>query len=178
MQWVFWYWWILAAVLAAAEIFAPGAVLIWMAAAAVLVGGLLYLFPEMVFELQLLLWAVLSGVAVFAWRAWFKRYPQPTDEPALNRRGSAYVGRQLVLSQSIENGVGKVIFMPLEASGVIGAVGGVAEMLRSGAAPPQPVGMASEPPASPRPPADTVDRIAEDASSTPQPPEPGERSGR
>ena len=73
---------------------------------------------------------------------------------------------------------GKVIFMPLEASGVIGAVGGVAEMLRSGAAPPQPVGMASEPPASPRPPADTVDRIAEDASSTPQPPEPGERSGR
>ena len=85
-----------------------GAVLIWMAAAAVLVGGLLYLFPEMVFELQLLLWAVLSGVAVFAWRAWFKRYPQPTDEPALNRRGSAYVGRQLVLSQSIENGVGKV----------------------------------------------------------------------
>ena len=108
MQWVFWYWWILAAVLAAAEIFAPGAGLIWMAAAAVLVGGLLYLFPEMVFELQLLLWAVLSGVAVFAWRAWFKRYPQPTDEPALNRRGSAYVGRQLVLSQSIENGVGKV----------------------------------------------------------------------
>jgi len=108
MHWVFWYWWILAAVLAAAEIFAPGAVLIWMAAAAVLVGGLLYLFPEMIFELQLLLWAVLSGGAIFAWRAWFKRHPQPTDEPTLNRRGSAYVGRQLVLSQAIENGVGKV----------------------------------------------------------------------
>lgn len=30
---------------------------------------------------------------------------------------------------------GKVIFMPLEASGIIGAVGGVAEMLRSGVAP-------------------------------------------
>ena len=34
---------------------------------------------------------------------------------------------------SAENG--KVIFMPLEASGIIGALGGVAEMLRSGVAP-------------------------------------------
>jgi len=60
---------------------------------------------------------------------------------------------------------GKVIFMPLEASGVIGALGGVAEMLRSGAAPQ---------------PADTAGRIAEDTSSTPPPPAsaPGEHSGR
>ncbi len=104
----YWHWLIAAAVLVLLEVFSPGIFFLWMGIAAALVGGLLWLWPEMSWQLQLLLFGLLSIASVVSARVILARRPIETDEPTLNRRGEQYVGRVLVLDRAIENGVGRV----------------------------------------------------------------------
>ena len=104
----FWYWWIAAVVLIVVEMLMPGTFFLWMGAAAGVVGFVLLADPELSLEYQLLIFAVLSVGAVAGWQLYIRRFPPETDEPALNRRGSQYVGRVFVLSAAIDNGVGKI----------------------------------------------------------------------
>ncbi len=105
---VFWYWWILAAVLAAAEILGTGFYLLWTAAAAVLLGFLVLLFPGLGWEVQLLLFALSSLGALLAWHWFQKRFASKSDSPALNLRAESYLGRRLDLEEPIVNGFGTV----------------------------------------------------------------------
>jgi membrane protein implicated in regulation of membrane protease activity len=102
-----WHWWILAAALAAIETFMPGAVAIWFAASAVVVGGLLLVVP-VPWQLQLVLFGVLGFVAVMVYRMWARRNPDVSADPALNRRASRYVGEILTLVEPLQHGYGKV----------------------------------------------------------------------
>lgn len=104
----FWHWWVLAICLVILEVFAPGAFFLWMGVSAVVVGLLLWLFPSMGWEAQMLVFSVLSVVAVVSWRFYLKKYPTQSDEPKLNRRGQRYVGRTFTLDSPIVNGVGKI----------------------------------------------------------------------
>ena len=107
-QIVFWHWWVAAIVLVVIEVFAPGAVALWMGVAAALVGLLLLAAPETAWEYQLLVFAVLSVASVVAWRFYLSRRPIETDQPTLNRRGEQYVGRVFALDEAIVNGTGKI----------------------------------------------------------------------
>jgi len=103
-----WYhWWILAAVLAAAESFVPGGVAIWFAAAATVVGALL-IVVHVPWQLQLVLFGVLGVVAVLVFRQWKRRNPDRYDLPNLNQRATQYIGQELTLIEAISQGVGKV----------------------------------------------------------------------
>ena len=104
----FWHWWIAAVVLIVVEVFAPGAVALWMAVSAAVVGLLLLAVPDLTWQTQLLIFAVLSVATVVGWRAYQLRYPTETDQPSLNRRGEQYVGRVFTLSEAIVNGTGKI----------------------------------------------------------------------
>ncbi len=104
----FWHWWILALVLIIAEALLPGAFLLWMGVAALVLGVLTWLIPAMGWEIQLMLFAVLSLASIAAWRAWQRRHPATSERPMLNRRAAQYVGRVFVLDRPIENGFGKV----------------------------------------------------------------------
>lgn len=106
LQW--WHWWIAAAAIAAFETFLPGAVAIWFAAAAAVVGALLLVVP-IPWQLQLVLFGVLGFVALFAWRRYDRGRPEPSDQPLLNQRAAQYAGRECVLSEAIVNGRGKVV---------------------------------------------------------------------
>ena len=91
------------------EIFAPGAVFIWLGFGATVVGGVKFFQPDLSLEYQLLIFAVMSVVSAFGWRAYRRKSPAPeTDQPALNRRGSQYVGRTFTLSEPIVNGQGNL----------------------------------------------------------------------
>lgn len=105
LQW--WHWWILAAVLGALETFMPGAVAIWFAVSAIVVGGLLLLVP-VPWQLQLVLFGVLGLAAIFAYRAYARRHPEAWEQPALNRRGAQYLGQEFTLVEPIVQGYGKV----------------------------------------------------------------------
>ncbi len=108
-QLIFWHWLILGVVLIALEILVPGFIAMWIGIAAILTGGLLFLAPNITWEYQLLIFAVLSAISLYVGRQIIARKPQDTDHPALNRRGEGYVGKSFVLSESIQNGVGKLV---------------------------------------------------------------------
>jgi membrane protein implicated in regulation of membrane protease activity len=102
-----WHWWIAAAVLAALETFMPGAVAIWFAASALVVGALLVVVP-VPWQLQLVLFGVLGIAAILAYKAYVRRHPEDSAQPLLNQRGAQYVGQVLTLVEPIEHGTGKV----------------------------------------------------------------------
>lgn len=102
-----WHWWIVAAVLAAAETFIPGALAIWFAAAALLLGMLL-LAVDIRWELQLVLFGLLSVAATMLWWKFGRTKNEESAQPMLNQRGVQYVGRTFVLADAIQGGTGKI----------------------------------------------------------------------
>jgi membrane protein implicated in regulation of membrane protease activity len=104
----YWHWLVLGIGLVILEVFVPGTFFLWMGVAAVVVGGLLYLMPTLLWESQLLIFAVLAATSIVISRYWLQRHPPVTDQPALNRRGYRYIGRVFVLQTGIENGVGRI----------------------------------------------------------------------
>lgn len=104
----FWHWWIAAALLLVLEMLAPGTIFLWLGVSAVVVGFLFWLIPSMSWEIQVVIFAILSVVSVVAGRMYLKKNPIQTDQPILNRRGHQYVGRVFTLTQPIVNGVGKI----------------------------------------------------------------------
>jgi membrane protein implicated in regulation of membrane protease activity len=105
LQW--WHWWIAAALMAIAETLVPGAVVIWFAASAAVVGALMVLVP-VPWPFQLLLFGVLGVVALLLWRRYDRGQPDSSDQPLLNQRAAQYTGREAVLSDAIVNGRGKI----------------------------------------------------------------------
>jgi inner membrane protein len=104
LQW--WHWWIAAALLGIVEATAPGAVAIWFAAAAAVVGALLLLVP-IPWQLQLVLFGALSIGALGLWRYWKRDHPETSALPRLNQRAAQYIGEVCVLSEPIVQGYGK-----------------------------------------------------------------------
>ena len=104
----YWQWWVGAVIFIVLEILIPGAFLLWLGISAAVVGALLLLFPGMGWEAQFLVFAVLSVASIVAWRAYQKKHPSESDQPALNRRGQQYVGRVFTLEEPIVNGLGKI----------------------------------------------------------------------
>jgi hypothetical protein len=108
MEIAFWHWWVLGFGLLVAEMLLPtGFVLIWIGAAALIVGGLAWLIPAMNWQAEAVLFGVLSVLSFVLWKR-FHKADLGSDQPALNRRGHSYVGRSFTLEAPIVNGVGKL----------------------------------------------------------------------
>jgi membrane protein implicated in regulation of membrane protease activity len=103
---LWWHWWILAAVLAALETFMPGAVAIWFAASAFVIGALLLVVP-IPWQLQIVLFGVLGLVALFVWRRYKRADSEHSDQPLLNQRAAQHIGQVLTLVEPVVNGFGK-----------------------------------------------------------------------
>lgn len=106
-----WSWWILGLVLLAAELVLPGVFLIWVGAAAVVLGALSLALWGTAFwgwQVQLLLFAVLSVVFALAGRRFYSGRGRQSDEPLLNLRGESLVGRTATLHEPISEGRGRI----------------------------------------------------------------------
>ena len=103
-----WNWLILAVILMALELIAPGVFLFWLGLAAFLVGLVSFvLHPS--WQAQLLMFAVFAAAAVPVWRRLAHTAPNADDSNAfLNRRAEALVGRVLTLEKPIVDGSGTV----------------------------------------------------------------------
>ncbi|HQT43219.1 MAG TPA: NfeD family protein [Halothiobacillus sp.] len=104
----YWGWFIVGILLAVVEIFAPSSFFLWMGAAAILVGGIVFFVPDLGWPIQVGLFAVFSIIAVLIGRRVFRPRNQATDHPTLNRRGEQYIGRHFTLEAPIVNGIGWV----------------------------------------------------------------------
>ncbi len=107
-SWGAWSWIVAAAILMAAEILAPGYVLIWLGGAAALT-GLLFLVVPAPWQVQFAVFAVLALISLYGW---FKvaraSAVAPSDRPDLNRRSESLVGREFVLEEPIQAGRGRI----------------------------------------------------------------------
>jgi len=104
LEW--WHWMVLAVLLAAAETLIPGAVAIWFAASAAVIGLLLIAIP-IPWQYQLIGFGLLGMAALLLYRTYRNKNPGTFEQPNLNQRGLQYVGSELVLSEPIEQGSGK-----------------------------------------------------------------------
>lgn len=104
----FWHWLAIGAALAAVEIVAPGTYLLWLGAAAGVVGLITLVWPSIGWELQLVVFAIFAVGSIFLSIKILRKRPLETDKPNLNERGRQLVGRRLTLDEPIVNGKGRV----------------------------------------------------------------------
>ncbi len=101
-----WNWLILSVALFVLETVIPGVHFVWFGVAATIV-GVLALSIDMAWQLQVILFGVISLASVFFFRQYAKPSNSPTDEPDLNVRGNSYVGRVVTIEQPIVGGRGR-----------------------------------------------------------------------
>ncbi|NVP55695.1 NfeD family protein [Mycoplana rhizolycopersici] len=106
-----WAWWVLGIVLLILEVLMPGVFLVWIGIAAIVTGALSLLLWESAWwawQLQWLVFAALSIVAVLLGRRLVAKNAQKTDEPFLNLRGQSLIGRTATLQEPITEGRGRI----------------------------------------------------------------------
>ena len=102
-----WQWLVLAVALAAAEALFPGAVAIWFAVSAAIVGLLLLAFSGLDWVWQWLLFAVLGLAALMGYRKFYRKDSGSEQDGNLNQRGAHYIGQTYTLTEAITQGRGK-----------------------------------------------------------------------
>ena len=102
-----WNWLIIGLVLMGLELIAPGVFLLWLGLAALLV-GVVSLFADWIWQVQVIAFAAFSLAAVPLWRRVAARSAPNPDSAFLNRRTDALVGRVFTLEKPIMDGNGTV----------------------------------------------------------------------
>jgi membrane protein implicated in regulation of membrane protease activity len=108
VRWDVFAWGAAALLLFAAEAMAPGAFMLWLGFAAVVVFAGVLLVPGLSLLVQVGAFIALSFVSIQVYRTWFRGSERISDQPMLNRRAAQLVGRVVPLERGIVNGRGRV----------------------------------------------------------------------
>ncbi|AKP34624.1 NfeD family protein [Yersinia aleksiciae] len=101
-----WFWLSLGGLLLAAEMLGASGYMLWSGVAAVVVGALVWLFPFS-WEMQGVLFAILTVVAAFLWWYWLSKRTKP--QPAmLNQRNHQLLGTRATLTEPTIDGYGRM----------------------------------------------------------------------
>ena len=100
-----WDWFIAGGLLLVLEVLAPGAFMAWLGVAALVVGGI-SLYVDWTWQAQFIAFAGFAVAAIPLWRRVAAKVEAPTDQPFLNRRAEALVGRVFTLEKPIVDGSG------------------------------------------------------------------------
>ncbi|WP_145492193.1 NfeD family protein [Yersinia rohdei] len=101
-----WFWLSLGGLLLAAEMLGASGYMLWSGLAAVVVGILVWLFPFS-WEIQGVLFSVLTVVAAFLWWYWLSKRTKP--QPAmLNQRNHQLLGTRATLTEATVDGYGRM----------------------------------------------------------------------
>jgi membrane protein implicated in regulation of membrane protease activity len=103
-----WDWFIAGGVLLVLEALAPGVFMFWLGLAAMLVGAIsMYVYVDLSWQTQFILFAVFSVFMIPLWHR-LSFGSTRTDQPFLNRRADALIGRTFTLERPIVDGAGMV----------------------------------------------------------------------
>ncbi len=105
-----WNWIVLGLVLMILEVAAPGIFFLWFGIAALIVGSVVILLGDTFpfgWQVQVILFLVLSLIAVFIGRKLIGATDAESDEPLLNRRGAQLIGQIVTLEEATVNGRGR-----------------------------------------------------------------------
>lgn len=98
---LYWHWLVFGMVLMIAEMLIPSFTIFWFGLGGLIVGGALWLFPELTLSWQLFLWAAASSLFTVLWFKFFK--------PLMPDRTKAGISREAILGET-----GQVVKVPLE----------------------------------------------------------------
>ena len=98
---LYWHWIVFGIGLMMLEIFIPSFTILWFGAGAVVVGAVLFVFPEVSLAFQVFIWAMSSCIFTALWFKLLK--PKPIDE-----------GMVALSLESIQGEVGQVLVIPSE----------------------------------------------------------------
>jgi membrane protein implicated in regulation of membrane protease activity len=87
---LYWHWIVLGLALALSEIMLTSFFILWFGAAAVVVGCLLYIFPELSLTWQVLIWTTLSSALAWGWFKYLK--PLSIDRTKAGLSAEAIIG--------------------------------------------------------------------------------------
>lgn len=105
---LYWHWLLAGIVVICLELLTPGFYFLWIGLAALVAGGVNYVFPELGFIYIGIIFAVFS--IVFCYLGKVSLYKKVNDDSSstLNRRGAQYIGKKVVVFEEVINGSGKV----------------------------------------------------------------------
>ncbi|MGJ0628117.1 NfeD family protein [Xenorhabdus bovienii] len=103
-----WFWLCFGGLLLIAELLGTGGYLLWTGTAAVVVALITWIFPEMSWKLQGILFAVLTLLSAIAWRSWLRYRPRKNSDEILNQKNQQLIGFHARLTSATENGYGRV----------------------------------------------------------------------
>jgi inner membrane protein len=103
----FWDWFIAGGILLILEVLVPGVFMFWLGLAAMLVGAV-SAYVDLSWQAQFILFSAFSVAMIPIWRRLSRQVPDDTDQPFLNRRADALVGRIFTLEKPIVDGYGTV----------------------------------------------------------------------
>jgi membrane protein implicated in regulation of membrane protease activity len=101
-------WAVLALLLIAAEVLAPGAFMLWLGIAAAITCGIVFVLPDLALVWQMVAFALLSVASVLVYLRLFRGRAVHSDRPSLNRRAEQLVGHVVPLATPIVAGRGRV----------------------------------------------------------------------
>ncbi len=102
-----WHWVTAGVVISALEILIPGNILLWLGVSGITTGIVKWIIPGMAWEVQVIVFAVLSVLSIVVTLTWFRRRPIESDKPNLNLRGQQMIGRIMTLDEPMANGLGR-----------------------------------------------------------------------
>ena len=110
-----WMWGILGLMLLAAEILSGTFYILWFGIAALIITGLLWLFPAMPLALQLFLYTLVSLGSLFVWRRYYKKN---SSDSRVGQSQGEEIGRVGIVIEAISTAQnGRIQF----AQGVMGS---------------------------------------------------------
>ena len=104
----FWHWWVFAIVLIILEVFSPGAFFMWMGAAAGVTGLTLLIVPELSWQMQFVIFAVMSIAAILIGKTFFNRKSANIADPTLSQLETELTGNIYTVEKPIINGSGRI----------------------------------------------------------------------
>lgn len=104
-----WYWFGFAVIMIILEVLlGVNFFLLWLGLSAATVGIVVWMYPALSWEFQLLLFGLESLMCVIFWNMHLKHRQNDSDQPFLNRRNHQYIGRSATLAEPIINGRGRI----------------------------------------------------------------------
>lgn len=111
VNWSIWYWLILGFVLLIAEIAMPGVFLLWWGLAAIVVAGIMKLFPTLPLSALVVIYAIIAIVlSVIWWRYQHSKDQADQSQSVLNQRDHAIIGARGKVLEMAGNGIGRGAF--------------------------------------------------------------------
>jgi membrane protein implicated in regulation of membrane protease activity len=87
---LYWHWIVFGIALMLTEMFLASFFVLWFGAAAVVIGGVVFLFPALATTWQIFLWTILSSVLALAWFKYLK--PLSIDKTKAGLSREAFLG--------------------------------------------------------------------------------------